>query len=186
MHKFFPLVTCLAPVFTLLGSCASPPQPAETTPSADQTPPANIQAWMDRLTVQHVYDPETGFIVAQEVVTLPPVLSQAPSIEEAVRDGRRTGRPVVVFATADRCAPCQQFKLDALNNPAVIRRLESPDVVATHVEVDREQDAAVRILGSAGIPVSYVLVDGEVTSQMAGQRSAKELIAWLEGSLGDG
>jgi hypothetical protein len=35
---------------------------------------------------------------------------------------------------------------------------------------------AVRILGSAGIPVTYLIVDGEVVDRLPGQRSAKEVL----------
>ncbi len=175
-------IACAIP--WVFSGCTCPSTPSEQPEvRSEQAPPANIQAWMDRLTVSHEYDPETGFIVAREVVTLPTVLRDGPSLEQAVRDGERTGRPVVVFATADRCAPCQQFKLDALNNPAVVRRLGAPDLIATHIEVDREHESAVRILGSAGIPVTYLIVDGEVVDRLPGQRSAKELLAWLDRSM---
>lgn len=156
-------------------SQAEPPPPSETAP------PPNIQAWMDRLTVAHAYDPTTGFIVAKEVVTLPPLLAEGPSLDEAVAIADREGRTLIVFATADRCAPCQQFKKDALNDPRVVARLGDPSIVATHVEVDREPDAATRILGSRGIPVTYALRDGRVVARLPGQRSADAVIAFIDG-----
>lgn len=156
-------------------SRAEPPPPSETAP------PPNIQAWMDRLTVAHAYDPTTGFIVAKEVVTLPPLLAEGPSLDEAVAIADREGRTLIVFATADRCAPCQQFKKDALNDPRVVARLGDPSIVATHVEVDREPDAATRILGSRGIPVTYALRDGRVVARLPGQRSADAVIAFIDG-----
>lgn len=179
-HRFGVLtlgVACAIPL--VLSACTCPPPPSEEPEvRSEQAPPA-IQAWMDRLTVAHAYDPETGFIVAREVVELPPLLRDAPSLEHSVEQGRREGRPVIVFATADRCAPCQQFKRDALNDPIVIRRLAATGWIATHVEVDREHDAAVRILGSAGIPVTYLIVDGQVVDRLPGQRSAKDLLDWI-------
>ena len=45
---------------------------------SDRVPPPRIQAWMDRLTVDHEYDPKTGFIVAREVIGLPKVISSGP------------------------------------------------------------------------------------------------------------
>lgn len=170
----------LAIVLCQFAGCACNQPAAEPGAARDTAvPPPAIRAWMDRLTVAHEYDPETGFIVAREVVDLPPLLRDAPPLERSVEQGRREGRPVVVFATADRCAPCQQFKRDALNDPIVIRRLASTGWIATHVEVDREHDAAVRILGSAGIPVTYLIVDGQVVDRLPGQRSAKELLDWI-------
>ena len=138
---------------------------------------------MDRLTVAHEYAPDTGFIVAKETIGLPAPLDDAPPLDEAIRLAS-DGRVVIVFATADRCAPCQQFKKDALNDPRVIARLGAADVVATHVEVDRETDLAVTYLGGAAIPMSYALRDGKVTASLRGQRSADRLLAWLDEVLG--
>lgn len=132
---------------------------------------------MDRLTVEHAYDGETGFIVTKETIALPPVIADGPRVDEAVRTaGDRT---VIAFATADRCAPCQQYKKDAMNNPTVIERLRGGEFVVTHVEVDRERTLADAYLGGAAIPMTYALRDGERVAVLRGQRSADELMAWL-------
>lgn len=86
----------------------------------------------------------------------------------------------IAFATADRCAPCQQYKKDALNNAQVITRLSDPRFVPTHVEVDRSPELADEYLGSRGIPMTYALREGKVIAVLQGQRSASELLAWLE------
>lgn len=143
-------------------------------------PPERIREWMDRLTVEHEYDPETGFIVAREVVGLPPVIASGPPVADAVARGRDEDRVVVVFATADRCAPCQQYKLSALNDARVIEQLGEPAFIATHVEVDREPEAADEFLGGRAIPMTYAFRDGARVATLRGQRSADELLAWLE------
>ncbi len=153
-------------------------QPDDETRSADSAPSPAIQAWMDRLTVEHAYDPSTGFIVAKETISLPPLIADGPSLGDAVRDAGDT--IVVVFATADRCAPCQQYKRDALNDEAVIARLAELGVVVTHVEVDQEPDAAEQYLGSKAIPMTYALRQGAKLTELRGQRSAAELLAWLD------
>jgi hypothetical protein len=142
-------------------------------------PPARIREWMDRLTVDHEYDPETGLIVAREVIELPEVISSGPPLEEAIRVGAAESRGVLVFATADRCAPCQQYKKSALNDSTVIATLRESGLVVTHVEVDREPEMAEAVLGSRAIPMTYLLRDGEVVSVLRGQRSAAELLEWL-------
>ncbi|MEL7483635.1 MAG: thioredoxin family protein [Planctomycetota bacterium] len=165
----------------LIVGCSSPPADAESQAMAEASdPPAAIREWMDRLTVDHEYDPETGFIVAKEVIGLPPVIADGPSLGDAVREGVARSRPVVVFATADRCAPCQQYKKSALNDPAVVAALSSERFVVTHIEVDRSAEQADAILGSRAIPMTYVLRNGERAGVLRGQRSAEELLAWLD------
>lgn len=167
-------VLLLIAVLGTLASCASSEEPQSSA-----QPPERIQAWMDRLTVEHEYDPETGFIVAREVITLPPVLTEAPRLPEAVAQSKRDARPLIVFATADRCAPCQQYKKDALTDTLVIARLEQSPALATHIEVDREGDAADRYLGGRAIPMTYLLRDGQIVATLRGQRSASDLLEWL-------
>ena len=150
----------------------------------EATPPPATQAWMDRLTVDHHYDPVTGFIVADEVIGLPAVITDGPPLSEAMDRSREQGRVLVVFATADRCAPCQQYKKTALNDAAVIDALEGPDLIVTHVEVDRDAEEAQAVLGSLGIPMTYAFRDGEQIAVLRGQRSAEELRGWLESLSG--
>jgi thiol:disulfide interchange protein len=162
-------------------SQSRPPSP-EARGSADvaaAAPPPEIRAWMDRLTVRHAYDPKTGFIVARETVALPPLIADAPPLNVAMT---RAGadRIVVAFATADRCAPCQQFKRDALNDASVIAKLSEPRFLPTHVEVDRSPELADAYLGGKSIPMTYALRDGKVIATLRGQRSAADLLSWLE------
>lgn len=154
-------------------------QPVADRDPSSSAPPPHIRAWMDRLTVAHEYDPETGFIVAREVIELPAEVGSG--LAEAVEQSRATGTPLVVFATADRCAPCQEYKKSAINDPAVVEMLGRRDVLVAHVEVDREPELAESILGSRSIPMTYLLRDGTPVDELRGQRSAKELLAWLRG-----
>lgn len=135
---------------------------------------------MDRLTVANEYDPKTGFIVARETIMLPPLIADAPALDAAITQAG-TDRIVVAFATADRCAPCQQFKRDALNDASVIARLSDPRFLPTHVEVDRSPQLAETYLGTRSIPMTYALRDGKVVATLRGQRSAADLLAWLDG-----
>lgn len=166
-------------LLSLAAGCAqSRPAPAETT-DASAAPPPKIKAWMDRLTVAHEYDPKTGFIVAREVVALPPLIADAPPLDAAIAQAGAS-RVVVAFVTADRCAPCQQYKRDALNDAAVIARLSGSRFVPTHLEVDRSAALADAYLGTRSIPMTYALRDGKVVAELRGQRSAADLLAWLD------
>lgn len=162
----------------LAAACSSAP-PADEPETVTSEPPPEIRAWMDRLTVPHAYDPQTGFIVARETISLPPLIGDAPPLNEAI-ERAGSDRIVVAFTTADRCAPCQQYKRDALNDAGVIARLSDPRFLPTHVEVDRSPELADTYLGTRAIPMTYALRDGKVIAQLRGQRSAADLLAWLE------
>ncbi len=178
--KFMFLIAVSPVILSLAAGCAQTrPVPAATT-DASTTPPPKIKAWMDRLTVAHEYDPKTGFIVAREVVALPSLIADAPPLDAAVKQAG-SDRLVVVFVTADRCAPCQQYKRDALNDETVIARLSDARFVPTHLEIDRSAALADDYLGARSIPMTYALRDGNVFAQLRGQRSAAELRAWLDG-----
>jgi hypothetical protein len=171
-------IITLASLALTLGAGCTQPTPVATAETSD-APPPKIKEWMDRLTVAHEYDPKTGFIVAREVVALPPLIANAPSLDAAIAQAG-SERIVIAFATADRCAPCQQYKRDALNDAAVVARLSEQRFLPTHVEVDRATDAAVAPLGARAIPMTYAFQDGKVIAQLRGQRSAAELLAWLD------
>lgn len=177
IQEWLPRVLLLAALFQL--GCAAAPEPAHAESEPPEPPPA-IRAWMDRLTVPHEYDPATGFIVARATIALPDRLANAPALDEAVRTSRESRQTVIAFATADRCAPCQQFKKDALHDPRVLERLDDPRLIATHVEVDRNPDLADAWLGGRAIPVTYALRDGRVVATLRGQRPAEELLRWLD------
>lgn len=183
-------VLSLAAAVAGISGCAADESPARSAPApapapqAEQHPPEAIRAWMDRLTVEHAYDPATGFIVAKETVPLPSEVDRAPTLDEAVRLAAAGRRLVIAFATADRCAPCQQYKKDALNDPRVIERLADPRLLATHVEVDRQGELAEQYLGSRAIPMTYALRDGRPVAELRGQRSPEELLAWLDNVTG--
>ena len=182
MHTKLPAVVLSLVLLGLMLFAAGCSQSRPSSPGVSGSaaaPPPEIRAWMNRLTVDHEYDPKTGFIVARETITLPALIADAPPLDAAVA---RAGadRIVVAFATADRCGPCQQFKRDALNNAQVIARLSEARFLPTHVEVDRSPELADAILGTRSIPMTYALRDGRVIATLAGQRSAADLLAWLD------
>ena len=159
---------------------ASPATNTSTdTATTTNAPPQSVQAWMDRLTVAHEYDPKTGFIVAREVVALPPLLAEAPPLDAVITQAG-SERIVIAFVTADRCAPCQQYKRDALNDAGVLARLASARLIPTHLEIDRSPALADAYLGARSIPMTYALRDGKVIAALRGQRTAADLSNWID------
>ena len=182
-HVILPLLSLL-PFLTL--ACTSNTSNKMTTtnpsipPSTPQTtPPPKIQAWMDRLDVAHSYDPATGFIVANEIIPLHPIITNAPPLDQALNAANTNNQIVIAFATADRCAPCQQYKKSALNDPRVIAALSNPRFIPTHVEVDKQPNLADNHLPSRAIPMTYALHNNQTLDTLKGQRAPEELLAWL-------
>ena len=62
----------------------------------------------------------------------------------------------------------------------MVEALSRPGLLATHVEVDRDPGRAESVLGSRAIPMTYLFRDGRQVSVLRGQRSAEELLEWLE------
>jgi len=76
---FWPFPFAVVAISLMLGCATKNPSQASPAPSrsdastqhasrSSSAPPPRIQAWMDRLTVAHAYDPSTGFIVARETI----------------------------------------------------------------------------------------------------------------------
>ena len=171
---------CAAALVLALSACTSKPVATPVPQEPPKAPPPAIKAWMDRLTVAHEYDPKTGFIVARETVALPALIAEAPPLDKAIAEAG-SSRIVIAFVTADRCAPCQQYKRDALNDAAVIARLSDARFLPTHLEVDRSPALADAHLGTRSIPLTYALRDGKVIAELRGQRSAADLVVWIDG-----
>lgn len=180
MHRPTPTILISSAMLLLsAAACASKPATADRAATPADAPPPAVKAWMDRLTVAHRYDPKTGFIVAREVVALPQLLADAPPLDAAIAQAG-SERTVIAFVTADRCAPCQQYKLDALNDAEVLARLSAARFLPTHLESDRSPGLADAHLGSRAIPMTYALREGKIVSELRGQRSAADLAAWLD------
>lgn len=174
------MVACIVSAVIIAG-CAEEkplnPYPPARTDSSEPT--AKIRAEMSKLSVKHHYDATSGQIVADEVVALPAVLREAPALGDAIDRGRELGKMVIAFVTADRCAVCQQFKQDVLNDPRVVSMLESGQFIVTHAEVERDYAAINERLALNEVPASYALGERRVAT-LSGYCSADELVRWLE------
>lgn len=120
------------------------------------------------------------FIVRPGHAPIPPVFSQRLSLPDAAARAAQSGRPVLVFATADWCGPCQQFKRTTLVDPAVADWI-TQNAVPVYLDVDRSQDLAGG-LSIMSIPTSIMMRDGQAVSRLSGAVGVDEYLAWLKTS----
>jgi len=87
-------------------------------------------------------------------------------------------RPVLAFATADWCGPCQVFKRGALRDAGVRREIVAR-TVPVYLDVDENKEVAGR-LKVFSIPALVIVRDGSPVAKLEGVRSAGEVVAWLK------
>lgn len=112
---------------------------------------------------------------------MPPVFAERLTLRAAAAAAERSGKPVLVFATADWCGPCQSFKRTTLVDPGV-EALITAQFVPVYLDVDLEQDAAAAF-SIISLPSSIVLRDGRPVSKIEGAVGAEEYAAFLRAAL---
>lgn len=112
------------------------------------------------------------------VAEMPPLFDPNVTYEDATQRAAESGKPVLVFATADWCGPCQTFKRGALKDASVIDFATS-NTEPVYLDIDDHPDLA-RQFGVQGIPAMMMVRDGRIVDRFAGVRSASDTIAWLD------
>jgi thiol:disulfide interchange protein len=111
----------------------------------------------------------------------PAAFDKSVTLQGAVDKAAAAGKPVLVFATADWCGPCQSFKRGALASDKVTRAITSKTVPVL-IDVTSAQTAppGSEKLGIQGIPVLIMYKNGAETARLVGGVGEAELLAWLD------
>ncbi|MBX3357502.1 MAG: thioredoxin family protein [Phycisphaeraceae bacterium] len=110
----------------------------------------------------------------------PPAFRVTTTLAEAASHATESNRPVLVFATASWCGPCQVFKRGALAD-AGINKWITDHTEPVYLDVDKHpQDAAE--LGIRSIPALVVLRGDSIVASHSGVMGAPALRSWLEES----
>jgi thiol:disulfide interchange protein len=109
---------------------------------------------------------------------IPTGFDPAMTIDSARSAALADGRPILVFATADWCGPCQQFKRGTLSTASVTQALQSK-VHAVYLDIDRAQQQAGQ-MNIAGVP-TLILYDksGREIRRQVGGLSESAMLAFL-------
>ncbi len=119
------------------------------------------------------------------VAPKPAAFANAVLFDDALQRSQTEGRPVLVFATADWCGPCQTLKRGALTSAKLEQTIKSSTIpVYADVTGDDEvsMDAA-RRLGVGSIPALIVVWNGKEVARHEGNAPAATLERWLDTAL---
>lgn len=111
-----------------------------------------------------------------------PAFSEGLTLTQARERSARSGRPVLVYATADWCGPCRSFKSSTLSRDDVaeaIRRSYEP----VYLDVDVAGSEA-RALGVSSIPAILVLKGDRELDRRVGGMDHRSFMALLAENAG--
>lgn len=111
----------------------------------------------------------------------PPAFAQKLTLQDAVNEAAKNGKPVLVFATADWCGPCQSFKRGALASERVTKAIAAKTVPVL-LDVTNAQTAppGTERLGIQSIPVLIMYKNGAEVARLEGGAGEAEVVAWID------
>lgn len=129
-----------------------------------------------------------GALVVPNVISLirgpaptPDIFSAGYTLTQGSEISQQTGKPMLVLATADWCAPCQQLKRATLTDPGVAAWI-SKNTVPVYLE-DGVNPTEIASLGVRAYPTTMLVQGGKVVSAIEGAAGPGRFIDSLQGSL---
>jgi len=102
------------------------------------------------------------------------------TLDAALDRSEAEGKPVLAFATAEWCGPCQSLKRNALKDPGVQALIESRTIAVTLEETTAQGARDIGKLPVDGFPTLMLIQNGMVQSKIVGAQSTSAITAWLE------
>lgn len=115
----------------------------------------------------------------------PAAFLNAPTFDDALKSSQSQSKPVLVFATADWCGPCQKLKRGALA-AAEIQALITGGTITVYADVtgpdEQSMQTASRLRISA-VPALIMVWNGQEIARHEGDTSVASLRKWLEAGI---
>lgn len=108
----------------------------------------------------------------------PPAFDQGLTLAAARSVANQNKKPVLVFATASWCPPCQEMKRTTLRDPRIEQMLQS-DFNSVYLDVDRSASDGAE-LKVFSLPTTIVLVGDQELARVEGGMDATSYLSWLE------
>ncbi len=104
-----------------------------------------------------------------------------PDLRKAQQVAQQTGRPILVFFSADWCTHCDRFKENTLHN-ATMAEYINRDFVAVQLDFDKETKVA-EILEVEALPSTVIISpEADLLGRVVGAKPPKELWDALQGA----
>lgn len=123
-----------------------------------------------------------GVMFNRSHAPIPEGLTQSATIAAAMDASSVSGKPVLVFATADWCGPCQSFKRGELAKDDVVQAIGANTEFTILDLSDRNDTEAGRtadMLGVRSIPAMVLMQNGEIVARW---NPGSSFQTWLEQS----
>ena len=112
------------------------------------------------------------------VASVPEAFRTGLTFAQAQQAAKETGKPVLVFVTADWCGPCQKFKRGTLSEIRV-RDAVREKTIAVYLDADKDSDTAASLKVFSIPALLMVRADGVV--KLEGVQSAERVLAFIDG-----
>lgn len=113
----------------------------------------------------------------------PGVFDQHYTLTQASELSQETGKPMLVLATADWCAPCQKLKRTTMVDPEVVEWV-SEHTVPVFLE-DGENGQEIGSLGVRAYPTTMLIADGKIITSFQGVVGSQRLLGELRARVAE-
>ncbi len=127
-----------------------------------------------------------GSLFAQGYLTpkSPAKIQWVDSAASAVKQHRNTGRPLLIYVTADYCGYCRKMERETWSDPKVTQRVQE-SVVALKIDAERNPELVQR-LEVEGLPATLLFdAQGKLIQRLSGYSRSVMVMELLDAIPGD-